>query len=640
MKFFYSCKLKDVLTVMTWRLLSLCLMVLYVENFSFVEASTLPDKIVYLYNQPLKLSDPKEVLSKIENGEYTDTLFKGPLKIAQSHWVFIPKSILFQNLDIQYFLLGAFDDAYLYKYSQGTWDNPISTSLFINHSSTSYLNRISFKLFDNKAQMADYYLVKCIRSNDYTFGMLEGQLMTEKGIDHWLKDLKDSLETYIMMFLPFWGILFMAFIILIARFVISRDYAYLVFAIGNFFFILNYYLLHYSNIVMVDYYPLNNVRLGIAITGPSFIIGQTMFIFSFRFFYKRKTPLLLIVKRITSYISIYLVTLSVINVLINYYFRDWFYYTNLLMYGSLFILMFIVYLILIRYKAELNESKEGAPYLFILKGSYFLFIAAAVGLLLSVIYAHNVHYISNYFLLSFPLLVGISIYNIFLILALLQRDFLIEKEVGRISLIAAENESRVLQSTLNPHFIFNSLNLIDYFVYNKNSSKAREVLFQFSDLLRMVIDRTSEKTIPLSEEIKILDLFLKLESSRNIDLFTYQIIVEEDLDVEYINIPPMLVQPLVENAIKHGILNMTEGKGKIDIEFKRVDMLLEITVKDNGVGFISLKDDSMREIEGRKHLGMNLTRRRLELFSQDASMTVDNIIKGHGTIVKIKIPIV
>ncbi|MCO5248079.1 MAG: histidine kinase [Chitinophagales bacterium] len=205
-----------------------------------------------------------------------------------------------------------------------------------------------------------------------------------------------------------------------------------------------------------------------------------------------------------------------------------------------------------------------------------------------------------------------------------------------------ELKTQVLLNSLNPHFIFNILNLIDYFFYKKDYGKAQETLFKFGDLLRNVLDKSQDKFISIQDEAKLLDLFLSLEQSRKRDLFTYHIQIGEEINNESIYVPVLITQPIVENALKHGIMNLESGKGgKIDINFNIQNNSLVITIRDNGIGLQKSKELKKlnQSTDNRKHIGIDLTRKRLALLSEDSQMTMESPPEG-GTLVSIKIPVI
>ncbi|PKP28092.1 MAG: hypothetical protein CVU06_00070 [Bacteroidetes bacterium HGW-Bacteroidetes-22] len=155
-------------------------------------------------------------------------------------------------------------------------------------------------------------------------------------------------------------------------------------------------------------------------------------------------------------------------------------------------------------------------------------------------------------------------------------------EKARIKEDSVELQQKLLRSRMNPHFIFNSLFAIQNFIYTNSTDAAGRYLSDFALLMRRILDQSAEDFIPLEQEIKTLELYLKLQLLRFSDRYKADLLIEPTVDVNEIFVPPMLVQPFVENAIEHGIMNRIDGL--IRIEFAMMGKGLSIIVTDNGVG--------------------------------------------------------
>ncbi len=141
-----------------------------------------------------------------------------------------------------------------------------------------------------------------------------------------------------------------------------------------------------------------------------------------------------------------------------------------------------------------------------------------------------------------------------------------------------------LRSQMNPHFIFNALNSVNNYIAKSDERGANRYLSDFSTLMRAVLENSEEDFIPLSKELALLQLYMKLEHSRFPDKFDYQINVGESIDVESFQIPPMLLQPYIENAIWHG-LRYKEEKGFLHVHIESLDKnSIKIRIEDNGIG--------------------------------------------------------
>lgn len=168
-----------------------------------------------------------------------------------------------------------------------------------------------------------------------------------------------------------------------------------------------------------------------------------------------------------------------------------------------------------------------------------------------------------------------------------------------------DQELKAIRAQLNPHFVFNALNSIQSLMNKNDLTNANYYLTEFSTLLRESLANNEKEYVPLSIELKTLETYIKLEQLRF--PFTYKVEIAQELDTHAIEIPYLLLQPLVENAIKHGVSNLYE-KGELTIRVygKKNDLIVEI--KDNGKGF-----DTNAETKG---YGLKLTKERVRLLSE------------------------
>lgn len=175
-------------------------------------------------------------------------------------------------------------------------------------------------------------------------------------------------------------------------------------------------------------------------------------------------------------------------------------------------------------------------------------------------------------------------------------------------------EHQSLNSSMNRHFIFNALNSIQYYMNKEDKLSAHKYLSRFAKLIRMNLDSSMSDLVPVSEEINRLDLYLQIELMRFEDEFEYNISIADDIDIESIEIPPMLLQPYVENSILHGIL--PSGKpGKIDIRIEyNSKQNIVFSIQDNGIGIeesVSRKQSKMSPHVSR---GTSITTQRIQLL--------------------------
>jgi LytS/YehU family sensor histidine kinase len=207
-----------------------------------------------------------------------------------------------------------------------------------------------------------------------------------------------------------------------------------------------------------------------------------------------------------------------------------------------------------------------------------------------------------------------------------------------------ELEMKILRAQMNPHFIFNSLNSINRFILNNNTDDASSYLTKFSKLIRLILQNSQFPLIALESEVEALQLYLELESLRFEQRFDFAIRGLSELEPDFIRIPPMLIQPYVENAIWHGLMHKA-GRGRLSISFSLAGMTLVCVISDDGVGRQRMAELNSKSAT-HKPMGMSITSSRLSMFEQVLSSDaisirdlVDANGKGAGTEVTLKIPI-
>jgi sensor histidine kinase YesM len=205
-----------------------------------------------------------------------------------------------------------------------------------------------------------------------------------------------------------------------------------------------------------------------------------------------------------------------------------------------------------------------------------------------------------------------------------------------------------LRHQMNPHFIFNCLNSIKLYTTQNDTASASEYLTKFSKLIRLVMENSAKGKILLASELDMLRLYIEMEAMRFKEKLQYNIHLEKDVEPDYIELPPLLLQPYVENAIWHGLMPKEEG-GKIDIEIAMDNdkSLLQISIADNGIGRSKSADLGNRKPIKHESYGMKVTSDRIALINQvyktGADVTIHDLIDGNdeplGTKVIIQIPV-
>lgn len=214
----------------------------------------------------------------------------------------------------------------------------------------------------------------------------------------------------------------------------------------------------------------------------------------------------------------------------------------------------------------------------------------------------------------------------------------------------AEVKMNMLTAQMNPHFIFNSLNSIDYYIIKNDTLKASDYLNRFARLIRLILNHSRSNYITLAEELEALRLYIEIESLRFNDKFDYVVRAGQDVDLDAIQIPPMLFQPYVENAIWHGLMHKeTKGCLEVDVRMAPTGEALVATITDNGIGRAKARELNSKNAgsEHKKSMGMSITHDKIEVFNYlhdlNATVKVEDLVgSGNGatgTQVTLRIPI-
>jgi hypothetical protein len=220
------------------------------------------------------------------------------------------------------------------------------------------------------------------------------------------------------------------------------------------------------------------------------------------------------------------------------------------------------------------------------------------------------------------------------------------KQLAELKHKAAELEMQALRSQMNPHFIFNSLNSINRFILQNNKSQASEYLTKFSRLVRLILQNSQAAFISLESELESLGLYLALEALRFDYHFDYTIDVEDDLDLSVIKLPPMIIQPYIENAIWHGLMHKRE-KGHLVIQLRQENESLLCRIIDDGIGRKKAAELRSKSASSHKSMGMRITADRMAILQEekqtDCYIEINDLVLADGTAggteVTLKIPI-
>jgi len=241
----------------------------------------------------------------------------------------------------------------------------------------------------------------------------------------------------------------------------------------------------------------------------------------------------------------------------------------------------------------------------------------------------------------------------FLLLALVISLLLLRQFKLRSERRISEMDQKILEVTqanlrqqMNPHFIFNTLNSIQYYMYKHDKLATNNYLTKFSNLMRKILENSQHTSVPVRDELDALQLYLELESIRFRDKFDYEISIDDEIDPLMYKIPTMLIQPYVENAICHGLM-LRKEKGKVTIRLILEKEYISCFIEDNGIGREASREINLKKQLNHSSLGTRITESRLKLVNSlygTCLKTIftdlkDNLGNAAGTRVEIHIPI-
>ncbi|MFC0520203.1 sensor histidine kinase [Mesonia maritima] len=195
-------------------------------------------------------------------------------------------------------------------------------------------------------------------------------------------------------------------------------------------------------------------------------------------------------------------------------------------------------------------------------------------------------------------------------------------EEERISRLKSKFEDEIhhlhlvsLQNQMNPHFIFNALNSIKFFLIENDKEEAIYYLNKFSKLIRIILESVQVESITLEKELSILELYVNIENIRFEDKIELKINKPKNSNLKNIMVPPMIFQPFIENSIWHGLM-LRKGKKKITLNFSKVENTLVLKINDNGIGRKKSMQNLERKFYRKKSIGLKINKERLKHFNQ------------------------
>ncbi|RZL50845.1 MAG: hypothetical protein EOP00_02290 [Pedobacter sp.] len=248
-------------------------------------------------------------------------------------------------------------------------------------------------------------------------------------------------------------------------------------------------------------------------------------------------------------------------------------------------------------------------------------------------------YEANWFIAIWMILVAVIIF--FLLrrrITFIRNQFLFKQKLS-------ESELKAIRSQMNPHFIFNVLNSIESYIMDNDKKTASRLIQKFASLSRLILENSTKSLITADKEWKALNLYTELEAMRYNDSFTFSFIADEDLVLKTVLLPPMLIQPLIENAILHGLIVENKPDAHLEIKLQKTNTGICITVTDNGIGIENKSANKKTSLFKEKSIGIDSIKERIEMINiQDYKANAQFNIKagenGKGTIATICLPLI
>lgn len=227
-----------------------------------------------------------------------------------------------------------------------------------------------------------------------------------------------------------------------------------------------------------------------------------------------------------------------------------------------------------------------------------------------------------------------------------QKDYLLLKneiklQEAEFASKIAETEMTALRAQMNPHFIFNCLNSIKLYTLENDAHTASEYLTKFSRLIRLVLENSRSEKVTLASELETLQLYIEMEAMRFKNKVKYNVEVDDEIDTHYIDIPPLLLQPYVENAIWHGLMQKEKG-GTVMVKLNLVkEHILQVSIIDDGIGRAAASELKSKSATKNKSFGLKMTSERIELINQlyqsTTQVQIEDLVDLEGNVAGTKV---
>ncbi|MEO9872757.1 sensor histidine kinase [Ekhidna sp.] len=545
-------------------------------------------------------------------------------KKFQHYWMKIYVPVLEDSTTYYFNHYAWFDELALY-FAKGppltkNWYKPSDTSRFT--PGRRYVSLEKDDLFEG-----GYFYLKWYNSTD-RFDRLNFQILNGKAVYTFIHTISaDQFVSYDMFNFLYLGAVFIIFLYVLTTYFYNREPVYLYYL--AYLFSAGMYLFSRSNLVLNDIFSLITPYIPTVPYHARYTLQYCMHLsylwFAMSFLdFKKYYPVFYKIGRYMTYF--FLLCIGITFVSIEFFPRNkaWIYIYDIER------LVAIVLTIGLQVYVFFNKKDRLAN--FIIVGSAFFIVSALISIIALEVF---------YFRLG--VIIEIITFSLGLAYRLRQSEsakISLAKEVERVKMIA-------LRTQMKPHFLFNTINSIRALILKGSKEEAYEHLAVFSKLIRYVLESSESELVPLKQELKMLDIYVEMEKRRLSNDFNYKQIIEPSVNEDTTLIPPLILQPFIENSIIHG-LSSKEGQKNLEVQLTRVDHQLKCIITDNGVGR-SFKSSRLESVD-KKSMAIDLTEKRIALLMQEKTFSKRNHVQirdirdeegqSAGTEVKVTLPLI
>ncbi len=568
--------------------------------------------------------DNKEVtIEQIRKGEFEESFLpmdslKGTKKF-QHYWVRVHVPELEDSIEYYFNYFVPFDELSIH-FSDG----PPLTKNWYQVSDTSRFTRgrtyVVFKKEDLKE--GNYIYLRGYMST-YWIDKFYFQILNAKAVYTFIHRMDaDVFIGYDIFNVLYLGAVLIIFLYVLATYFYNRERVYLyyllyLFAVGTYLFSRSTTIHDYFFPLITPIIPTITYHIGYTV---QYIMHLSYLLFAMAFLdAKVHYPLFHKAGKYMSYFFILCIGITIISIEFFPKTKAWIYLYDIERYTAIILTVAIQIYVFITKKDRLAN--------FIIVGSIFFIVGAFISII-----AFEVFYFRA------GVIVEIITFSLGLAYRLRQSEtekISLEKEVERVKMIA-------LRTQMKPHFLFNTINAIRALILKGDKEEAYEHLAVFSKLIRYMLESSESDLVPLKQELEMLDIYVEMEKRRLSKDFSYQYQIAHSVDVNATLVPPLILQPFIENAIIHGLIPK-EGEKKLSVRLETDEHVLRCIVSDNGVGRRKKVTPSPETIK-KKSMAIELTEKRISLLmpdnDQSSFVNINDLEEPDGTEVWVTLPLI